>query len=64
MAMAVDGTHVPFRPDDSTTAIDYMYRNYKGWKSILAVAFVNSFFLFVDADVGAAGRSKPCPPPK
>ena len=50
VAMAVDGTHVPFRggPD---------YRNYKGWTSILALAYVNSFYLFVDADVGAAGRA-------
>jgi hypothetical protein len=55
VAMATDGTHVPFRPDDKETAIDY--RNYKGWTSILAVAFVTSFFTFVDADVGAAGRS-------
>jgi hypothetical protein len=55
VAMATDGTHIPFRPDDAMTAIDY--RNYKGWTSILAVAFVSSFFLFVDADVGAAGRS-------
>lgn len=49
--MAVDGTHLPFRPDTKTSAADY--RNYKGWHSILAVAFVNSFHLFVDADVGA-----------
>ena len=42
-------------PDDKDTAIDY--RNYKGWTSILAVAFVNSFHLFVDAAVGAPGRS-------
>ena len=55
VAMATDGTHVPFRPDNEATAIDY--RNYKGWTSILAVAFVTSFFTFVDADVGAAGRS-------
>ena len=50
VAMAVDGTHVPFRggPD---------YKNYKGWTSILALAYVNSFYLFVDADVGAAGRA-------
>lgn len=50
VAMAVDGTHVPFRggPD---------YRNYKGWTSILAVAFVDSYYLFVDADVGCAGRA-------
>lgn len=50
IAMAVDGTHVPFRggPD---------YKNYKGWTSIMALAWVNSFYLFVDADVGAAGRA-------
>ena len=52
---AVDGSHVPFKPDDAATAIDY--RNYKGWTSILAVAFVNSYFLFVGADVGAPGRA-------
>ena len=50
VAMAVDGTHVPFRGN-------FDYRNYKGWTSILAVAFVNSFHLFVDADVGHAGRA-------
>ena len=33
------------------------HRNYKGWESILVVAFVNSFYLFVDGDVGAPGRS-------
>ena len=55
VALAVDGSHVPFRPDDAATAVDY--RNYKGWTSILAVAFVNSFHLFVDGDVGAPGRA-------
>jgi len=51
VAMAVDGTHLPFRgsmPD---------YRNYKGWESILLVAFVTSFYTFVDGDVGAPGRA-------
>ena len=50
VAMACDGTHVPFKggPD---------YRNYKGWESILVLGFVDSYHLFVDADVGAAGRS-------
>ena len=50
VAQAVDGTHVPFRggPD---------YRNYKGWTSILVLAWVNSFHLFVEGDVGAAGRA-------
>ena len=50
VAMAVDGTHVPFRGCAD-------YRNYKGWTSILLVAFVTSFYTFVDGDVGAAGRS-------
>jgi hypothetical protein len=50
VAMAVDGSHVPFRPDKDVDSNDY--KNYKGWMSILAVAFVNSFYLFVDAHVG------------
>ena len=50
IALAVDGTHVPFRG-----GVDY--RNYKGWTSLLALAWVNSFYMFVDADVGAAGRA-------
>eukprot|EP00967_Tisochrysis_lutea_P130023 scaffold224295_cov18-Tisochrysis_lutea.AAC.1 len=34
------------------------FRNYKGWTSLLAVAFVDSFYLFVGADdVGQPGRS-------
>ena len=50
VAMAVDGTHLPFRggPD---------YRNYKGWTSILLVAFVSSYYTFVDGEVGAPGRA-------
>lgn len=28
-----------------------------GWTSILTVAFVNSFYIFVDAEVGYAGKS-------
>ena len=54
IAMAVDGSHVPFRPP-TEDANDY--RNYKGWHSILVVAFVTAYYLFVDADVGAPGRS-------
>ena len=50
VAMAVDGTHVPFKGGAD-------YRNYKGWESILVLAFVDSYHLFIDADVGAAGRS-------
>ena len=51
VAMACDGSHVPFR-----THHDH-YRNYKGWYSILVVAFVNSFHLFVDGTVGYPGRA-------
>jgi len=51
VAMACDGTHVPFSTHDSD------YRNYKGWYSTLMLAFVNSYHLFIDADVGFAGRS-------
>ena len=50
VAMACDGSHCPFRggPD---------YRNYKGWESILAVAFASPFHTFIGADIGAAGKS-------
>ena len=48
VAMAVDGTHIPFSGGAE-------YRNYKG--SILAVAFVNSYYLFVGADVGHVGSA-------
>ena len=53
--MACDGTHVPFRPERAEHAQDY--KCYKGFYSILVLAFVNPFHLFVDGDVGAAGRS-------
>ena len=53
--MAVDGTHVPYTPLYKRTSEDY--KNYKGFHSILALAFVNSFYLFVDADVGFPGRA-------
>ena len=49
--MACDGSHVPFGTHHGD------YRNYKGWYSILAVAFVNSYHLFVDADVGFPGKA-------
>jgi len=55
VGMAVDGTHIPFAPTDEATKNDY--HNYKGWYSILVLAWVNSFYLFVDADVGHAGRA-------
>jgi hypothetical protein len=53
--MAVDGTHIPYTPLYRQTAEDY--KNYKGFHSILALCFVNSFYLFVDADVGFPGRA-------
>jgi len=53
VAMACDGSHIPFRPDRMACE----YRNYKGWNSLLCVAFVDSYHCFVDADVGAPGRS-------
>ena len=33
------------------------YCNYKGWTSILAVAFVDSYYRFFDVDVGFPGRA-------
>eukprot|EP00965_Chrysotila_dentata_P072811 2406550-Pleurochrysis_carterae.AAC.1 len=39
VGMACDGTHIPFNPTDESTAQEY--RNYKGWTSLLVVAFVN-----------------------
>jgi len=55
VSLAVDGTHIPFSPNNADHAKDYM--NYKGYKSILAVAFVDSFHQFVGAEVGYPGRS-------
>ena len=55
VAMAVDGSHVPFKPDKFTDRQDY--KNYKGFYSTLVLAFVNSFHLFIDADLGYPGRA-------
>ena len=55
VGMAVDGSHVPYVPQEENTKNDY--KNYKGWMSILVVAFVNSFHLFVDVEAGWAGKS-------
>ena len=46
VTLAVDGSHIPFRPKNRETIMDY--RNFKGWTSILAVAFVDSFYRFFD----------------
>jgi hypothetical protein len=51
VAMACDGSHVPFRTHHND------YKNYKGWYSTLVLAFVNSFYLFVDGTVGYPGRA-------
>ena len=55
IAMCVDGTHIPWRP--YKVAHRSEYRNYKGWYSILCVAFVSPFHLFIDGDVGYPGRA-------
>ena len=55
VALACDGTHLPFQPHSKKIAMDY--RNFKGWYSILAVAFVDSFYRFFDIDVGYPGRA-------
>jgi len=55
VGMACDGTHVPFKPPSRRTANDF--KNYKGWESILVVAFDDSFYCFVDGAIGAAGKA-------
>merc|ERR1712086_344877 len=52
---ACDGTHTPFHPKNHGLANDY--RNYKGWTSILSVAFVDSFYRFVELSTGHVGRA-------
>ena len=53
--LACDGTHVPFHPKNKKTAQEY--KNYKGWNSILGVAFVDSFYRFFEMHVGYPGRA-------
>jgi len=55
VAMAVDGSHIPYVPQIEKFRNEY--KNYKGWMSVLVLAFVNSFHLFVEADVGYPGKS-------
>lgn len=56
VALACDGSHIPYKPKiKKKHAIEY--RNYKGWTSMLAVAFVDSYYRFFELDVGAAGRA-------
>ena len=53
--LACDGTHLAFKPKNAIVASDY--RNFKGWTSILCVAFVDSFYRFFDVDVGYPGKA-------
>ena len=55
VSLACDGTHIPFKPKGKKLAMEY--RNFKGWPSILAVAFVDSYYRFFDIDVGYPGRA-------
>ena len=55
VTLACDGSHIPFKPPNKRVALDY--RNYKGWFSILVVAFVDSYYRFFDLDVGYPGRA-------
>jgi len=54
-ALACDGSHIPFHPKNRRVMMDY--RNYKGWTSILAVAFVDSYYRFFELDAGYPGRA-------
>ena len=56
ITLACDGTHIPFHPPNKRVALEY--RNYKGWHSILAVAFVDSYYRFFDVDVGLLSRPR------
>ena len=55
IALACDGTHIPWKPKGMKLFLDY--RNFKGWTSILAVGFVDSYYRFFDIDVGYPGRA-------
>eukprot|EP00192_Tetraselmis_astigmatica_P015564 CAMPEP_0117649576 /NCGR_PEP_ID=MMETSP0804-20121206/1049_1 /TAXON_ID=1074897 /ORGANISM="Tetraselmis astigmatica, Strain CCMP880" /LENGTH=150 /DNA_ID=CAMNT_0005455329 /DNA_START=471 /DNA_END=926 /DNA_ORIENTATION=- len=48
----VNGTDVPWKPDNKEF-MAWSSNNYKGWYSIVVVAMVNGFYMFVDhAEVG------------
>ena len=55
VSLACDGSYVPFKPKGKKWQMEY--RNFKGWTSILAVAFVDSYYRFFDIDVGYPGRA-------
>ena len=56
VALACDGTHIPYHPRGGKKA-KMAYRNYKGWTSILAVAWVDSYHRFFDLHAGFSGRA-------
>ena len=56
VTMACDGSHIPFRPNCKKQHAKE-YRNYKGWTSILAVAFTDSYYRFFDLHVGYPGKA-------
>lgn len=47
VTLACDGSHIPFYPCGDKK-VKMQYRNYKGWTSLLAVAFVDSYYRFFD----------------
>ena len=55
VVMTVDGTHVPWQPDMSSCREDY--HNYKGWYSLSCLMFVDSYYMFVDGEIGHPGRA-------
>ena len=55
ISLACDGSHIPYKPKGKKNFLEY--RNFKGWPSILVVAFVDSYFRFFDIDVGYPGRA-------
>ena len=56
VTLACDGSHIPFHPRGGKKA-KMEYRNYKGWTSILSVAFIDSYYRFFDISVGYPGRA-------
>ena len=55
ISLSCDDSHLPFKPKGKKNFLEY--RSFKGWTSILAVAFVDSYFRFFDVDVGYPGRA-------
>ncbi len=51
---AIDGTHIPYKPNSEES--EQSYKNYKMWTSMLCIGMGNSCHMFVDMDVGWPGR--------